>query len=293
MARHAVRRARRAAARDTIAGPAVIRERNTTIVIEPGWRAEVTDTESPDPAARRAVAACQRHRHARRSRAARGVQQPVHVHRRADGRDAREHGDVGQYQGAPGFLLRAVRRAGQPDRERAAHAGAPRIDGRVGAGNHAPSRRHDAAGRCVRAECALRRRHAFAGCHGGDAGVPRRQAQPSSTSPRAAITPTSAASRPARCLPTRRTSTRRACCSTTSSSWRRAFSSKPSCARCSRAADIRRATSSRISRICARKWLHARRARPSWRRWSSISACRSCKPTCSTCRTTPKKQCAA
>ena len=29
--------------RDTIAGPAVIRERNTTTVIEPGWRAEVTE----------------------------------------------------------------------------------------------------------------------------------------------------------------------------------------------------------------------------------------------------------
>ena len=40
-----------------------------------------------------------------------------------------------------------------------------------------------------------------------------------SSPPPARITPTSAASRRARCRPTARTSTRRACCSTTSSSW--------------------------------------------------------------------------
>ena len=56
-----------------------------------------------------------------------------------------------------------------------------------------------------------------------------------STSRAAATTPTSAASRPARCRPTRSTSTRRACCSTTFRSSPRAASSKRSCARSSAA----------------------------------------------------------
>ena len=60
----------------------------------------------------------------------------------------------------------------------------------------------------------------------------------SSTSPRAAITRTSAASRRARCRPIRRTSTRRACCSTTCSSSRQGASSKRRCARSSAPAAI-------------------------------------------------------
>ncbi len=60
-----------------------------------------------------------RGRHPRRPRAARGVQQPVHEHRRADGAAAAQHRLLGQHQGAAGFQLRAVRRRRQPDRERA------------------------------------------------------------------------------------------------------------------------------------------------------------------------------
>ena len=39
------------------------------------------------------------------------LQQPVHVHRRADGLPAAEHRPLGQRQGAPGLLLRDLRRA--------------------------------------------------------------------------------------------------------------------------------------------------------------------------------------
>ncbi len=95
--------------------------------------------------------------------------------------------------------------------------------------------------RRVRAQRAVQRRHAPARRDGDRAGVPRRDARRaarSSTSPRAAITPTSAASRRARCRPIRRTSRRRACCSTTCSWSRRGASSKPRCARSSARAAI-------------------------------------------------------
>ena len=96
---------------DAIDGPAVIREPNATTVIEPGWRATLTARDHLVLERVVPIAARARDRHRRRSGAARGVQQPVHGDRRADGRDAREHGVLGQHQGAPRFLLRAVRRA--------------------------------------------------------------------------------------------------------------------------------------------------------------------------------------
>ena len=118
-ARRRDRRARRSSASAT-------RRRS----IEPGWRATLTPRDhlmlERVEAARRDA----RDRHHRRSGAARGVQQPVHGDRRADGRDAREHRVLGQHQGAARFLVRAVRRRRQPHRQRAAHAGAPGLDGR-------------------------------------------------------------------------------------------------------------------------------------------------------------------
>ena len=48
-------------------------------------------------------------RHRGRPGHARSVQQPLHVDRRADGRDAAEHRLFGQHQGAARFLLRGVR----------------------------------------------------------------------------------------------------------------------------------------------------------------------------------------
>ena len=153
-------------------GPAVIREDNATTVVEPGWRATFTRSRRPRARARRGRASRARDRHDRGSGPARSVQQPLHGDRRADGRDARQHRLFGQHQGAPRLLVRAVRRRGQPDRQRAAHAGAPGLDGRERADDHRAARRDDAARRCVRAECALQRRHAPAGRDGDRAGVP-------------------------------------------------------------------------------------------------------------------------
>ena len=74
-------------------------------------RRRVTRARPPGARARRAARAAQaRDRHRRRPGAARGLQQPVHVDRRADGPAAAEHRLLGQHQGAARFLLRAVRR---------------------------------------------------------------------------------------------------------------------------------------------------------------------------------------
>ena len=224
------------------------------------------------------------------SRAARGLQQPVHGDRRADGGHARQHRLFGEHQGAARFLLRDLRRRRQPDRQRAAHAGAPGLDGREREDDHRAARRHDAAGRRVRAECPLQRRHAPAGRDGDRAGVSlvrhqgpgiwvSAQRSPSSTSPRAATTPTSAASRPARCRRTRRTSTRKGCCSTTCSWSRKVASSRRRCGRSSAPDATPRATSTRTWPTCAHRWRPARRARSSWRGWSITSRCRWSAPT--------------
>ena len=66
--------------------------------------------EEPSPADARGAAAAQpRHRHRRRSGDARGLQQPLHVDRRADGRCAAEHRLFRQHQGAARLLVRRVR----------------------------------------------------------------------------------------------------------------------------------------------------------------------------------------
>ena len=85
----------------------------------------------PGARARAAARGAPRDRHHGRPGDAGGVQQPVHEHRRADGPAAAEHRLLGEHQGAAGLLLRAVRRRRRPDRQRAAHAGAPGLDGRV------------------------------------------------------------------------------------------------------------------------------------------------------------------
>ena len=114
-------------------GPAIIAEANATTVVEPGWRARVTDLdhlvlERVQP---RDDAPRDRNQRDRRSRVARGVQQPVHEHRRADGRAAPEHGLFREHQGAARFLVRALRRGGRSRGQRAAHARPPRVDERV------------------------------------------------------------------------------------------------------------------------------------------------------------------
>ena len=120
---------------------------NATTVVEPQWQAQVTTLEPPRALARVAAPAARGHRHAGGPGDAGDLQQPLHGDRGADGRDARPHRLLGQHQGAARFLLRAVRRGGRPDRQRAAPAGPPGRHGRERArGRHARTR-----GGCARA----------------------------------------------------------------------------------------------------------------------------------------------
>ncbi len=134
--------------------------------------------EEPSRAgARRPARAPARDRHAGRSGDARSVQQPVHVDRRADGRVAAEHRLFGQHQGAARLLLRGVRRRRHAGRQRAAHAGASRLHGPRGRDHHPREQGQDRAGRRLRHQRALQRRHAPARHHGVHAGVRRRGAR--------------------------------------------------------------------------------------------------------------------
>ncbi len=112
-------------------------------------------------------------RHPRRSGDARGVQQPVHVDRREHGGGPRQHRPVGEHQGTAGFFLCGVRSRRRPGRQRAAPAGASRLDGRERAGGAARPRRRDAARRCLHAQRPLQRRHAPARHHRHHPGVRR------------------------------------------------------------------------------------------------------------------------
>ena len=140
-------------------GPAVLLESTATTVVEPGWRARVAT--SGDLVMERVVAL------ERESavgtdcdpRDAGGVQQPVHVDRRADGPDAREHRVLGQHQGAARLLLRDLRPARDAGGERAAHPHPPRLDEREHTDRHPRERGDDEAGRRVLRERPLQRRH--------------------------------------------------------------------------------------------------------------------------------------
>ncbi len=113
------------------------------------------DGEGPYRAApRRAPRHGPRGRHRRRSGDAGGLQQSLHVDRRADGCDASEHRLFGEHQGAPRFLLRALRPDGRAGRKRAAHAGSSRLDGPLRRHRAAAQPRHRARRR-LRAERAL------------------------------------------------------------------------------------------------------------------------------------------
>ncbi len=117
-------------------GPALVIEPHQTIVVEPGWRAEITRKNHVVMTTRRALAETRGDRFEGRSGHARDLQQPIHVDRRADGRDAAEHGLFGQHQGAARLLLRGVRPARRPRRQRAAHAGPSGLDGPFGRDDH-------------------------------------------------------------------------------------------------------------------------------------------------------------
>ena len=92
-----------------VPGPAIIIEPHQTVVVEDGWQAEVTAKNHLVLARSGAARARPRRRHQGRSRHARGLQQPLHVDRRADGRRAAEHRLFRQHQGTARLLLRGVR----------------------------------------------------------------------------------------------------------------------------------------------------------------------------------------
>ncbi len=131
-----------------IDGPAILTDSNATTVVEPGWQAQALCGGC--------VAAAPRRAQARRACAGYGcgphragtVQQHLHEHRRTNGFAAAEHRLFGQYQRAPGFQLRAVRCCRSADRQRAAHAGAPRFHERVDPYRHR-TQSADAQRRCL------------------------------------------------------------------------------------------------------------------------------------------------
>jgi hypothetical protein len=92
-----------------IKGPAILIERTGTNVVEPGWEAELTDIGNLVLTRVEALPRQVAIGTDSRSGDAGGVQQPLHVDRRADGLHAAEHRLFGEHQGAAGFLLRGVR----------------------------------------------------------------------------------------------------------------------------------------------------------------------------------------
>jgi len=145
---------------DLIDGPAVIREPNATTVIEPGWRATLTPRDHV--VLERVVAV-------ERAHALGTTADPVllEVFNNLFMAIAEQMGVTlantaysVKHQGATRLLVRDLRRRRQPDRQRAAHARAPGLDGREREDGHRAAARHDAARRRVRAECPLQRRHA-------------------------------------------------------------------------------------------------------------------------------------
>ena len=212
-------------------------------------------------------------RHPRRSGDARSVQQSVHVDRRADGRRAAEHRLFGEHQGAARFLLRGVRRR---------------------TARWSPTRR---TCRCISARWTAPSRPSFArtrarirpgdvyvlnapyngGTHLPDITVftpvfDTRAEEFCSGWPRAAITPTSAASRRARCRRSPPRSTRKASRSTISS-WSIAANSASGAVRpADRRANIRRAIRCRTSTTSRRRSPPTRRACRRCAGWCASSA---------------------
>ncbi len=172
------------AAGQPVAGPALLIEPHQTIVVEPRWIAELTQSRAVVPFTRGSPLRLPslgtspasgggkfwrffflphlwgRWRAQRdaggtgRSRSARSLRQSVHGHRRGHGRHAAKHRIVREHQGAARFLLCDLRRGRRARRERAAHARASGFDGRLRHSHHGEAPEHD-AGRCLRHQRAL------------------------------------------------------------------------------------------------------------------------------------------
>ena len=153
-------------------GPAIVCEPTSTTVVEPGWQAEALAggellLRRTSPPARPSADPCPGF-----TAAARGVQQPLHVHRRADGRHAGRHGGLGEHQGAARLQLRRLRRLRRARRERPSPPRPPGVDGGFGAGGARAAPRRPPTRRRLAAQLAVRRRHPPARPHRGHAGVP-------------------------------------------------------------------------------------------------------------------------
>ncbi len=215
-------------------GPALIIDPTSTVAVEPGWSAELL-ADGTLRLSREAPRGPRRGGYWRRSGPARDFRRTVHGRGRGNGLGAAAQCRVGQHPRAARLLLRGVRRWRTVDRQRAAYSSASRLDGRVRQKLDCQPR--DASGRCLRAQRSVQGRNASARCDGGAAGVRAAATRRLSSSRRAGTMPTSAASPPARCLPTAARSWTRASSSMTASS-RAANFSKPNCAQSWAAARI-------------------------------------------------------
>ena len=125
-------------------------------VVEPGWEARVDGQANLILRRVECCGAASRGGNGSRPGAAGGVQQPVHVGRRPDGRDAGEYILVGQHQGKARFFLCDLRcRVGT------LVANAPHVPVHLGSMSHAVKTviaavgTHGAGGRRMDAECAV------------------------------------------------------------------------------------------------------------------------------------------
>ena len=160
---------------DAVDGPAIVLESTATTVVEPGWRGTSLNERRSGPGAGGGARPRVRGRHRLRPGHAGGLQQPVHVDRRADGPHAREHRVLGQHQGAAGFLLRDFRPRRDAGGQRAAHPDPPRLDEREHPHRDSRERGEDESRRRVLRERSLQRRHPPAGCDRHHPGFRRRR----------------------------------------------------------------------------------------------------------------------
>ena len=197
-----------------VAGPALIVEPHSTIVLEQGWRARaLADGElllEDAGRARRASTSRRPTRCASRSSTTSSCTSPSRW-----ARCCKATAQLGQHPRAPRLLLRAVRRRRRPGRQRAAHAGAPGLDGRERARGARRASRTMQPGDAFAAQQPVRRRHAPAGHDRRHAGVPdRRRREPDFFVASRAHHADVGGMQPGSMPPFSRTSTRKACCST-------------------------------------------------------------------------------
>jgi 5-oxoprolinase (ATP-hydrolysing) len=281
---------------DVIPGPAIIAEQNATTVVEPGWEAALTAMDHLVLERRTARAV---------TYAAGTTADPVMLEvfnnlfmniAEQMGLQLQNTAYSVNIKERLDFSCAPVRCAGPPDRQRAAHAGAPGVHGREHQDGDPRERRHHAAGRRVCAQRPLPRRHAPARHHRHHAGVPGCNAtQPTfyvgSRGHHADIGGTTPGSMPPFSHAHRgggRADQQRQAGRT-----RRAARGRDDALLQSRRISIRRAIRPRTWPTCAPRSPPTRKACRNCARWWTSSAWTWCRPTCAMCRTTPKSRCAA